>query len=88
MVERGDLVEVESEEYSPWFVVCYRVSASEASRVIKDLDVPEYTIKPAPPACRAFSVLLKGYTRDRAIIVPSEDLQPTDKSAWFLSGWA
>ena len=79
---------VASEEYRPWFVLCHRVPSSEAFRVVKALDVAGYTIKAAPPSCGEFSVLLKGFTRERAILVPSEEVRASKKAAWFLSGWA
>lgn len=88
MVEPGDLVEVASEDYSPWFVVYHRVSSTEAYRRITELDVPEYTIKSTPHRCAEYSILLKGFTRERAILVPSTDVRASGKAAWFLSGWA
>ena len=88
VVKPGDLVEVASEDYSPWFVVCHRVSSAEAYRRITELDVPEFTIKSSPPTCTEYSILLKGFTRNRAILVASEEVKSTGKAAWFLSGWA
>lgn len=88
MVERGDLVRVTTEDYSPWWVVSHRVSSIEAHSIIKGLDVSECTIKSAPANCREFSVLLRGLRRDRAILVPSSEVTASGKSAWFLSGWA
>ena len=88
MVEPGDLVAVDSEDYSPWLVVCHRVSAAEAYGRITALDVPGFTIKGAPADCREYSILLRGFRRDRAILVPSAEVRATGKAAWFLSGWA
>lgn len=88
MVEPGDLVEVASEEYSPWFVVCHRVPSEVAHRRITELDAPEFTIKGTPRTCTEFSVLLEGFVRERAILVPSSDVRASGKAAWFLSGWA
>lgn len=88
MVEPGELVEVVSEDYSPWFVVCHRVPPAEAYRRITDLDVTGFTIKRAPEDCREYSILLAGFARERAILVPSAEVRATGKAAWFLSGWA
>ena len=88
MVEPGDLVEVDSEEYSPWFVVCHRVRAPEAYRRITELNVSDFTIKGTPPNCTEFSILLQGFSRERAILVPSSEVRASGKAAWFLSGWA
>ena len=88
MVEPGDLVAVVSEDYSPWFVVWHRLPAADAYRRITDLDVPECTIKGAPRDCDEYSILLEGFRRTRAILVPSEEVRGTGKAAWFLSGWA
>ena len=88
VVEPGDLVEVATEDYSPWFVVCHRVSSAEAYRRITELDVPEYTIKGAPADCDEYSILLEGFRRERAILVPSDEVRASGKAAWFPSGWA
>jgi len=88
VVEPGDLVEVASEDYSPWFVVCHRVSPAVAYPRITDLDVPERTIKAAPADCDEYSILLEGFRRGRAILVPSDEVRAATKAAWFLSGWA
>ena len=80
MVEPGDLVIVSSEEYQPWWVVCHRVRKADAYRIIKGLDVPTSTLNGAPDTCKEFTVLLKGFRRERAILVPSREVTPTKKS--------
>ena len=88
MVEPGDSVEVASEDYSPSFVVCHRVGPSEAYRRLTELDVAGLTIEAAPADCTEYSVLLEGFARERAILVPSAEVRATGKAAWFPSGWA